>query len=162
MKRTFFSFFIFVYVLSTVAQSLSIGQYNIRFDKKQDREEGNGWDVRAPKIYSLINYKGWDIFGAQEVLYNQINDLKANIEGYDYIGVGRDDGAKKGEFAPIFYKKERLRCIKNGNFWLSETPDSVGSRGWDVLHFAVYALGENLRTRAANGIFLHLIFTWTT
>lgn len=142
MKRTFFSILSFLFVVSASAQTLSIGQYNIRFDKKQDREQGNGWDVRSPRIYSLINYKGWDIFGAQEVLYNQINDLKANIDGYDYIGVGRDDGAKKGEFAPIFYKKNRLRCIKNGNFWLSETPDSVGSRGWDAALCRICTWGE--------------------
>ena len=61
MKRTFFLILSFLFVVSASAQTLSIGQYNIRFDKKQDREQGNGWDVRSPGIYSLINYKGWDI-----------------------------------------------------------------------------------------------------
>lgn len=142
MKRT--TIFVLMLALATTlsAQALLVGQYNIRFDKPLDREIGNGWDVRAPGIYALINYEGWDIFGAQEVLYNQLKDLCANLDGYDYIGVGRDDGAQKGEFAPIFYKKSRLRCIDKGHFWLSETPDSVGSKGWDAALCRICTWGQ--------------------
>ena len=48
------------------------------------------------------------------------------------LGTSREDGKTKGEYAPIFYKKNRIKCLKNGQFWLSETPDSVGSVGWDA------------------------------
>ena len=72
-----------------------------------------------------------DIFGAQEVLYVQLNDLLAGLDGYDYIGVGRDDGKTAGEYAAIFYKTDRLRLLDQGNFWLSETPDRPGL-GWDA------------------------------
>ncbi len=142
MKRTSLFTLLLFFAIVAQAQSLLVGQYNIRFDKKLDREQGNGWDVRAPRIYSVINYEGWDIFGAQEVLHNQLNDLLANLDGYDYIGVGRDDGDKKGEYAPIFYKKSRLRCLNKGNFWLSETPDSVGSKGWDAALCRICTWGE--------------------
>lgn len=142
MKRLFLFQLLLAFALAITAQNLLIGQYNIRFDKAQDRENGNGWDVRAPGIYNVINFEGWDIFGAQEVLHNQLNDLLANLDGYDYIGVGRDDGAKKGEYAPIFYKKSRLQCLNKGHFWLSETPDSVGSKGWDAALCRICTWGE--------------------
>ncbi len=132
MKNLFLPLFLLLMPLTTNAQSLSIGQYNIRCVNNTDDKAGNGWDVRAPKIYDLINYESWDIFGAQEVVHNQLNDLLAHIDGYDYIGVGRSDGKTKGEYAPIFYKKSRLRCLKSGHFWLSETPDVAGSKGWDA------------------------------
>lgn len=114
------------------AQSLSVGQFNIRYDNEQDRSNGNGWDVRKQRVIDLLNYEQWDIFGAQEVLNNQLEDLKINLNGYDYIGTGRDDGKTRGEYAPIFYKKSRINCLKNGQFWLSETPDVVASKGWDA------------------------------
>lgn len=131
MKKYLFITLFFI-PIATLAQSLSIGLYNIRYDNPHDKKAGNGWIQRAPGIYNLINYESWDIFGAQEVLHNQLTDLLANIDGYDYIGVGRNDGAQKGEYAPIFYKKNRIECLDSGHFWLSETPDSVGSKGWDA------------------------------
>ena len=36
-----------------------------------------------------------------------------------YIGVGRDDGKAKGEYSPIFYKKERFRLLDEGHFMKS-------------------------------------------
>lgn len=114
------------------AQSLSVGQYNIRYDNPLDAKDGNGWVVRRQKMYDLINYEQWDLFCAQEVLHNQIEDLNANIDGYNYVGSGRDDGKTKGEYAPIFYKKSRFNCLKNGLFWLSKTPDIVASKDWDA------------------------------
>lgn len=115
-----------------IAQSLNVGQFNIRNDNPGDKSHGNGWDVRKHKVFDLVNYEQWDIWGAQEVLNNQLEDLMANLDGYAYVGTGRDDGKTKGEYAPIFYKKSRIRCLKNGQFWLSETPDVVASKGWDA------------------------------
>lgn len=125
-----------------VAQNLSIGQYNIRYDNPSDRKKGNGWEERAPHIYSLLNYKSWDVIGAQEVLHHQLEGLSEHLEGYAYVGVGREDGKQQGEYAPIFYKKKRIRCLRNGCFWLSEHPDVVGSVGWDAALTRICTWGE--------------------
>ncbi len=45
--------------------------------------------------------------------------------------MGRDDGKAKGEYSPIFYKKERFRLLDEGHFWLSEVTDRP-TRGWDA------------------------------
>lgn len=142
MKRSLLLLVLFLFVGCLSAQELSIGQYNIRYDNKSDRKKGNGWDVRAPKIYRLINYKQWDIFGAQEVLHRQLEGLCEHLDGYAYVGVGRDNGNRKGEYAPIFYKKSRLRLLSNGCFWLSEKPESVGSVGWDAALPRICTWGE--------------------
>ena len=45
--------------------------------------------------------------------------------------MGRDDGKTKGEYAAIFYDKQKLRLVDSGHFWLSETPEKPGP-GWDA------------------------------
>lgn len=114
----------------------------MRYDSKKDKAVGDGWDSRSQHVYDLINYEGWDIFGVQEVLVNQVNDLVDNLDGYDYVGVGRNDGATKGEYAPIFYRKNRIQCLDKGHFWLSETPDVPGAKGWDASHCRICTWGK--------------------
>jgi len=132
MRRTYFLLALLLVSLASGAQSFTIGQFNVRYDNVRDQQAGNGWNTRVKKIGTMIRYEDWDIFGAQEVLHDQLNDLLNTLNGYDYIGVGRNDGETKGEYAPIFYKKSRFQCLKNGQFWISETPDIAGSKGWDA------------------------------
>ena len=110
---------------------LTIGSYNIRYDNAGDRQAGNGWEQRLPVIASLIDFVDYDVFGAQEVLASQLEDLKKSLPAYDYVGVGRDDGKVAGEFAPIFFKKDKFRKLKTGVFWLSQSP-AQPSKGWDA------------------------------
>ena len=67
----------------------------------------------------------------QETLHNQLEDLKSRLPEYGVIGVGREDGKEKGEYSPVWYKKDRFSLQSSGYFWLSETPDVAGSKGWD-------------------------------
>ena len=48
---------------------------------------------------------------------------------YDGIGVGRDDGKTAGEYAPLFYRKDKYEVLDSNTFWLAENPDSVGMMG---------------------------------
>ena len=41
-----------------------------------------------------------------------MQDLKNAMPGYDYIGVGRDDGKQAGEHSAIFYRKEKNKKVK--------------------------------------------------
>jgi endonuclease/exonuclease/phosphatase family metal-dependent hydrolase len=34
--------------------------------------------------------------------------------------------------SPVFYRRERFELVESGHFWLSPTPDLVGSIGWDA------------------------------
>lgn len=112
------------------AQSIKVMTYNIRLDTPVDSV--NQWPKRTNKVFALINKYDPDILGVQEAIHHQLLDLLKNLPQYDYVGVGRDDGKTKGEFSAILYKKERFKVLKQGTFWLSETPDVPGSKSWDA------------------------------
>ena len=60
-----------------------------------------------------------------------IYPMKQRLPEYGVIGVGREDGKVKGEYSALWYKKARFELLASGYFWLSETPEIAGSRGWD-------------------------------
>ncbi len=114
-----------------LAQQLYVGSYNIRNQNNDDARQGNGWVQRCPVICGQLNFEHPDIFGTQEVLRSQLDDMLAQLPDYDYIGVGREDGKSGGEHECIFFDKQRLKVLDHGDFWLSETPEKPGL-GWDA------------------------------
>lgn len=50
---------------------------------------------------------------------------------YQCVGVGREDGVKKGEHMSVFFDTTRIQLLDWGTYWLSETPDEP-SLGWDA------------------------------
>lgn len=111
------------------SQEIKVMSYNIRLDHPGDGP--NRWEHRKSKVASLLNYYEADFIGCQEVLYQQLTYLDSNLKGYNYIGVGRDDGNQAGEYSTIFYMKDRYDLITSSTFWLSPTPDQP-SKGWDA------------------------------
>lgn len=118
-----------------------VGSYNIRYRNGEDSIRGNVWTKRCQVICDQVNFFSPDIFGAQEVLHEQLGDLLRGLDGYDYIGVGRDDGKTAGEYAAIFFKKDRVRLLEEGHFWLSETPEKPGL-GWDAACIRICTWGK--------------------
>ena len=112
--------------------SFTTASYNLRYANAEDSAAGNGWGKRYPVMAKLIQYHGFDIFGTQEGYIRQLEDMKAALPGYEYIGVGRNDGKEAGEHSAIFYRTDKFDLIKKGDFWLSETPDTA-SIGWDAV-----------------------------
>lgn len=115
--------------------TLNVMSFNIRLDHAGDSI--NNWKYRKDVAAKMVKDNNIDILGAQEVLFNQFNDLKERLPEYTAIGVGRDDGKEAGEYSPIFYKKDKFAEVEAGNFWLSETPDIAGSKGWDASYVRV-------------------------
>jgi endonuclease/exonuclease/phosphatase family metal-dependent hydrolase len=132
MKKHLLLLFLSTFFLSALcAQHLTVATYNIRYENQGDADQGNGWKQRCPVITQLIRFNDFDIFGSQEVLNGQLNDLLTGLPEYGYTGVGRDDGLTKGEYAPIFYRKDKIRMLESGRFWLSEIQDRPNV-GWDA------------------------------
>jgi len=122
--------FLLLSVMATMqAQTLRVATYNIRYDATDDTL--NAWSKRLPVMVDLIRFHQFDIFGTQEGLHHQLQGLAAGLPDYEYIGVGREDGKQKGEFAAIFYNKNKYKLLRKGTFWLSQTPDKP-STGWDA------------------------------
>ncbi len=132
MKKCFILLAMVLRAFSVSAQDLVVGSYNIRNSNSGDTKNGNGWERRCPVICDQVEWVGFDVFGLQEVKHNQLEDMLAGLPDYDYEGVGRDDGKQAGEYSPIFYKKERFKKLEGGTFWISETPEKVGVKGWDA------------------------------
>lgn len=112
-----------------LAQVHTFMSYNIRYNNPNDGV--NKWDDRKDAVVALIKHYNPLVFGIQEGLISQVQFIKDEAAPYDYIGVGRDDGKEKGELSAIFYDKDKLTLLKEGTFWLSETPDKV-SKDWDA------------------------------
>ncbi|CAM3427118.1 endonuclease/exonuclease/phosphatase family protein [Pontibacter korlensis] len=111
------------------AQQLTVGTYNVRYDNPSDT--GNLWVDRARVVAELLRFHDFDVFGTQEALKNQLDDISQALPQYARYGKGRDDGKEKGEHSAIFYKKDKFKLLDKGDFWLSETPDKP-SLGWDA------------------------------
>jgi endonuclease/exonuclease/phosphatase family metal-dependent hydrolase len=88
--------------------------------------------MRKDLVFRTIESFDPDLLGTQEVLPIQGEDLKARLTKYQFIGVPRDDGQTRGEMAAVLFRRERFDKVRDGTFWLSESPDVVGSKGWDA------------------------------
>lgn len=129
-KSTLTIFFLFSLITTVIAQKpMNIITYNIRYNTPSDKE--NAWSNRRENVIKLLKLHKADIFSVQEALYDQIMDLKEGMLGFDYVGVGRDDGNINGEFSAIYYNSNRYIVIENGTFWLSQTPQ-IPSKSWDA------------------------------
>lgn len=109
---------------------VDVMSFNIRLDHVADSL--NNWKYRKDVAAQMITYYAPDVVGMQEVLKNQLDDLKNRLPEYTVLGVGRADGKEKGEYCSLFYKTDRFDLVKSGNFGLSEMPDSIGIKGWDA------------------------------
>jgi endonuclease/exonuclease/phosphatase family metal-dependent hydrolase len=123
------------------SQQLNVGTYNLRYDNADDSVNGNGWRQRYPVMAKIILFNDLDIFGTQEGLYHMLNNLADSLPGYKWIGVGRDDGIQAGEHSAIFYKADKFKLLKQGNFWLSTITDKP-NKGWDAVLPRICTWGE--------------------
>lgn len=112
-----------------MAQNIHVITYNIRYNNPGDGV--NSWPNRSKEVAALLNFHRADVFGLQEALIGQIEDIQSQLPHMNWIGVGRDDGQKSGEYSPIFYNKNKFKVLKSGWFWLSENPSKPGL-GWDA------------------------------
>jgi endonuclease/exonuclease/phosphatase family metal-dependent hydrolase len=110
--------------------STTVMTFNIRYGTADDGP--NAWEHRRYLVRLAIRERQPAIFGVQECLWEQGVELERAFSEYRITGVGRDDGLRAGEMCLIFTRRDRYRLLGQGNFWLSDTPQSPGSVGWDA------------------------------
>ena len=110
--------------------SFRVMTYNVRNNTLLDC--CHRWHSRRDRVINLIKTYAPDLLGVQEPDPGQMADLRAGLTDYGSSGVGREDGANRGEFSAIFYRLDRYELIDQGTFWLSETPDTPGKKAWDA------------------------------
>ena len=135
-------FLLLPFMILSCAKEIKVISYNIRYNNPNDGM--NIWENRRETVSQLILNEAPDFIGMQEVKHPQLMDLQEALSGYDYIGVGRDDGKTEGEYSPIFYIRNKHQVLKSNTFWLSKTPDTI-SVGWDASmeRICTYGLFKN-------------------
>src|SRR5699024_10951916 len=110
---------------------LHVMTFNLRFDGSDTTEAGDPdhWPDRRPHLVELLEQERPTLLGVQEALFSQLPALREALPGHEMIGFGRDGGSA-GEHAAILYDPERLRVREWDQFWLSDTPDRIGSVTW--------------------------------
>jgi endonuclease/exonuclease/phosphatase family metal-dependent hydrolase len=140
-------------------QPLRAMTFNIRLDLASDG--ANAWPNRKTMVAELIRHEAPALLGMQEVLLHQKRDLEAALPGYAFVGAARDDGAEKGEFSPLAFRRDRFDLLDSGTFWLSPTPAQPG-KAWDAAYprIATWALlrerGSGRRLAVLNTHFDHV------
>lgn len=134
-------------------RDLVVMSFNIRY---AGGDKGpNAWERRRELVLGEIERESPDVLGLQEVEAVQADWLRGALPAYGLHGVGRADGDRQGEFAPVMYRTDRFERLEGGHFWLSETPDAPGSKGWDGACERM-ASWVRLRDRATSGTVLVL------
>lgn len=136
---------------------LRILTHNIRFATSSLFEGERPWTERKQPLLNelLYNTRNLDAFIClQEVLHSQLIDILSGLNrssqqqgqrseqepSWAYIGVGRDDGEKAGEYSPIFCHPAVWQLRYWETVWLSQTP-TVPSKGWDASSIRIVTIG---------------------
>lgn len=106
---------------------IKVISYNIRLGVANDGS--NSWAYRRPATIAMLEEQTPDVFGVQEAHDFQISFITENLPQYCCVGIGREDGAHKGEHMSIFYDSTKVELLDWGTYWLSETP-SRPSKSW--------------------------------
>ena len=151
MKKSFFPLLsvLFLCGCRTADESITLATFNIRcpVDKTP-----HTWNERKPRCLAVIKQNRFDIFGVQEAIRFQLDDLVGNE--YQFIGGGRDDFKDKGEFSAILYRKDRFELIKGGTFGLSEKPDVPGFKSWKTAYPRIATWGL-FRDKITGKVFIY-------
>lgn len=113
--------------------TINLASFNIRLDADSGVR---AWSYRKSHVYQYILGLDKDIICMQEVNENQYRDLVSGIgERYNIVYYGRQTG-NNPEGLAICYDKEKFTAVKEGIFWLSETPHKI-SLGWGASYYRI-------------------------
>ena len=132
--------------------TLRVMSFNIRNSAAHDG--ANHWKFRQEVVTATVRAFDPDLLGTQEVVADQYDDLQRIFPDYTMAGVARDDGARKGEWSAILFRTARFERLGGGDFWLSETPEKVGSISWNAACVRI-CTWVRLRDRVTGRAFLY-------
>lgn len=110
--------------------SLRIMTFNVRTTLGVD-DGPEAWPNRRDLFVATIRKAHPDLFGTQELTEVQADYVARQLPQYRWFGIDRR-GGHSDEHMGIFYRADRLQLLDMGNFWLSDTPDVVGSDTWNT------------------------------
>ncbi|MGW7070255.1 endonuclease/exonuclease/phosphatase family protein [Streptomyces sp. NPDC054855] len=115
------------HAVERAGRRLEVMSFNLRY---ASTTPPNTWADRRPVTRELLRRARPHVIGTQEGLYHQVRDIAADLgQHYDWIGTGRAGGSRD-EFMSVFYDTRRLAPVSYDHYWLSDTPDVIGSNTW--------------------------------
>ncbi|MBL8217834.1 MAG: endonuclease/exonuclease/phosphatase family protein [Bryobacterales bacterium] len=137
---------IFLLTMLANAEPLRVLSYNVRYPSKDDGP--NLWEKRRDLFIDSIRQMKPDVMGTQELFHSQGQYIVEKLPEYAWFGVSRR-GNQTDEHMGVFYRKERLKVVDSGDFWLSETPEKVGSQSWNTTlpRMVTWAIFEDLANK---------------
>lgn len=110
------------------------------------------WSTRRIAVAQEVSFTQPTIIGFQEALTRQVHDLSDLFgDSYSWVGVGRDDGVRAGEYEAIFWRNDTLELLECDTFWLSPTPFKPSKfPGVGCVRTATRALFRPLTPRGRN------------
>lgn len=103
--------------------------FNLRIMAESDGD--NIWTRRVRAAAQAVLREQPDILCTQEGRYGMLQDLQAELPGYQWIGEGRQ-GGREDEHCAVFYDKAKWLLLESGHFSLSEKPDVLGTLSWNT------------------------------
>jgi len=114
--------------VSHVARPITLMTYNVK-----NPDPRHDWPARLPLVLDVIRRHDPDVLCVQEAFDHQMDALRAGLPDHGDVGQGREGGTA-GEHAAVFFRRDRLRPVDVGTFWLSDTPDEPVSNTWGSLY----------------------------
>lgn len=109
---------------------VSVMTFNLRTIAPKDPY---AWEQRKHWAAEIIERYSPDLVGTQEAKPVMLEWLTERFrQTYDIYGVNRSLSKEAGETCAIFVKREAFAVRGKRSFMLSETPDAIGSFGWDA------------------------------
>lgn len=110
---------------------MKVMSFNIRTAEANDGP--NHWQHRKELALERIRAFAPDLLGLQECHDElQAGFIRAGLPDHVFYGVHRREGEYNGqEMAPLLVARAALSIEETGCFWLSETPQVVGSLSWN-------------------------------
>ncbi|WP_018157174.1 endonuclease/exonuclease/phosphatase family protein [Demetria terragena] len=136
------------------APRIHVMSFNIRLDTYAPAHDPDSWPRRRPALTALITQEQPDLLGVQEATFLQLPTIRAALPHHEMVGYGRSGGSTD-EHNAIFFDTRRFELIGWEQFWLSDTPDVVGSANWGnvVTRTVVWA---RLRDRTSHREFVYV------
>ncbi|GAB3657745.1 endonuclease/exonuclease/phosphatase family protein [Glycomyces tarimensis] len=119
--------------------------FNLRYEG--GNPSPHTWEERRPRVKTVLRTEQPTILFTQEGLYGQLQDVLADLRGYDWVHLGRLGGSQS-EATAIMWVRDRLKVLEYDHLWLSDTPRLIGSKGWgnNVVRMLTWVRFEDLRT----------------
>ncbi len=103
--------------------------FNVRYPNPGDGADR--WESRRDLLVATIRDARPDLMGTQELFKEQGDYIVEKLPEYAWFGRSRR-GNSENEHMGVFYRKESMRLVESGDYWLSETPDAPASMSWNV------------------------------